>query len=72
MNCILALPLYWYKNYKEEKKSFYHQNGVNVPNGPAFKRRGKYDLVEVAKLIPGNQVPSHPACLPAEAGPRPI
>ena len=25
---------------------------------PAFKRRGVYDLFEVAKLIPGNQVPS--------------
>jgi hypothetical protein len=29
-------------------------------NDPAFKRRGDYDLVEVAKLIPGNQVPLHP------------
>ena len=25
-------------------------------NDPAFKRRGDYDFVEVAKLIPGNQV----------------
>jgi len=31
-----------------------------VPNGPAFKWRGDYDLFEVAKLIPGNQVPWHP------------
>ena len=28
-------------------------------NDPAFKRRGDYDLVEVAKLILGNQVPSN-------------
>jgi hypothetical protein len=27
---------------------------------PAFKWRGDYELIEVAKLIPGNQVPSHP------------
>jgi hypothetical protein len=29
-------------------------------NDPAFKRRGDYNLFEVAKLIPGNQVSSHP------------
>lgn len=29
-------------------------------NGPALKRRGDYDLVEVAKLIPGNQVSIEP------------
>jgi hypothetical protein len=29
-------------------------------NGPAYKGRGVYDLIEVAKLIPGNQVSSHP------------
>jgi hypothetical protein len=34
-------------------------------NDPAFKRRGDYDLVEVAKLIPGNQVSIEPC-------PRPI
>lgn len=31
-----------------------------LPNDPAFKRCGNYDLFEVAKLIAGNQVPSHP------------
>jgi hypothetical protein len=30
---------------------------LNAYNDPAFKRRGDYDLVEVAKLISGNQVP---------------
>ncbi|MFD2531032.1 hypothetical protein ACFSVN_01070, partial [Gracilimonas halophila] len=29
-------------------------------NDPGFKRRGDYDLVEVAKLFPGNQVPLRP------------
>jgi hypothetical protein len=33
---------------------------VKPANDPAFKRRGDYELVEVAKLIPCNQVPSHP------------
>jgi len=35
------------------------------PNDPAFKRRGDYDLFEVAKLIPCNQVSIAPR-------PRPI
>jgi hypothetical protein len=34
-------------------------------NDPAFKRRGDYKLVEVAKLIPANQVSIAPS-------PRPI
>jgi hypothetical protein len=29
-------------------------------NDPAFKLHGDYELVEVAKLIPGNQVLSRP------------
>jgi hypothetical protein len=29
-------------------------------NDPACKRRGDYDFLEVAKLLPGNQVSLHP------------
>jgi len=38
---------------------------IKAANDPAFKRRGDYDLVEVAKLIPGKQVS-------IELRPRPI
>jgi hypothetical protein len=57
---------YRIETQKKPSKKCYRTNLPDrAHNDPAFKRRGDYDLFEVAKLIPGNQVSIAPR-------PRPI